>query len=65
MNVGLQAPISIDESIHPTIVLGVSIINVTDVIVDALDGEENHGTNNLEEFDSSINNENSCICYSN
>jgi hypothetical protein len=37
MNVGLQAPISIDESIHPTIVLRGSIISATDVVVDALD----------------------------
>jgi hypothetical protein len=41
--VGLQAPISIDEYIHPTIVLGGSIVNV----VDAIDGEENDGTNSL------------------
>jgi hypothetical protein len=62
---GLQAPISIDESIHPTIVLGGSIVSATDVVVDALDGEENDGTNNLEGFDSSFDSENECICYSN
>ncbi len=44
---GLQAPISIDEFIHPTIVLGGSIVSAIDVVVDALDGEENDGTNNL------------------
>jgi hypothetical protein len=58
MNMGLQAPISIDESIHPTIVLGGSIVSATDVVVDALDGKENDGTNSLEGFDSSFNSEN-------
>jgi hypothetical protein len=63
--VGLQAPISIDEYIHPMIILGGSIVNVVDVVVDPIDGEENDGTNNLEEFDSSFNNENKCIGYNN
>jgi hypothetical protein len=56
--VGLQAPISIDESIQPIIILGGSIINVVDVVVDTFDGEEDEGTDNLEEFDSNSNSEN-------
>jgi hypothetical protein len=56
--VGLQASISIDEYIQPTIVLGGSTVNVVDVVVDAFDGEEDDGTNNLKGFDSSSNNEN-------
>jgi hypothetical protein len=56
--VGLQAPISKDEYIQPTIVLGSSTINATDVVVDALGGEEDDGIDNLKEFDSSSDNEN-------
>jgi hypothetical protein len=37
--------IFIDESIHPTIVLGGSIVSAIDMVVDALNGEENDGTN--------------------
>ncbi len=44
--VGLQAPIFIDESIHPIIVLRGCIVNVVDVVVDTL-----YGTDGLEEFD--------------
>jgi hypothetical protein len=58
MNMGLQAFISIDESIHPTIVLGGSIVSATHVVVNALDGEENDGVNSLKGFDSSFGGEN-------
>jgi hypothetical protein len=54
----LQALISIDESIQPIIVLGCSIINVVDVVVDTLDGEEDDGIDNLEDFDSNFDSEN-------
>jgi hypothetical protein len=54
----LQAPISLDESIQPRIVLGGFIVNVVDVVVDTLDGEEDDGTDNLEEFDSNSDSEN-------
>jgi hypothetical protein len=56
--VSLQAPISLDESIQPRIVLGGFIVNVVDVVVDTLDGEEDDGTDNLEEFDSNSDSEN-------
>jgi hypothetical protein len=58
MNMNLQALISIDESIHPTIVLGGSIVGATHVVVNALDGEENDGINSLEGFYSSFGGEN-------
>jgi hypothetical protein len=63
--VGLQAPIFINEYIHPTIILRGSIVNVVDVVVDAIDEEENDGTNSLKEFDSRFDNENKCIGYNN
>jgi hypothetical protein len=54
----LQVPIYIDESIQPIIILEGSIVNVVDVVVDTLDGEEDDGINNFKEFDSNSNNEN-------
>jgi hypothetical protein len=51
--VGLQALVSIDESIQPTIILGGCIVNVVDVVVDIFDG-----TDSLEEFDSKFDSEN-------
>ncbi len=52
----LQAPISIDESIQPPIIIGGSIVVVEEFILDVLIKVANSGVDGVKEYDSSFNN---------
>jgi hypothetical protein len=48
--VGLQAPISIDESIQPIVIVGGSIVVATNLVINMPNGGEDDGAKNVEEF---------------
>ncbi len=54
--VSLQAPISIDESIQPPIIIGGSIVVVEEFILDVHIEVANGGADNVKEYNSSFNN---------
>jgi hypothetical protein len=53
----LQAPITIDGSIQPIVIIGGSTIVVEDLIPDVSNGVANDGTNIMEEYATTSNND--------
>jgi hypothetical protein len=47
--VGLQAPISIDESIQPLVIVRGTIIAITNLVIDVPSGGESDGVKSVEE----------------
>ncbi len=53
----LQAPITIDESIQPIVIVGGFTIVVKDLIHDVFNAMENDGIDNVEEYATTFNND--------
>jgi hypothetical protein len=56
--VGLHAPISIDESIQPIVIVGSFIVVAIDLVINVPNGGENDGAESVEEYATTFSNDN-------
>ncbi len=63
--VGLQAPITVDESIQPIVIVGGFTIVVKNVIPNVFNGMANDGIDNVEEYTTTFNSDGQSTFLSN